>query len=59
MKEKRGDAEFGQKGTVAQRTSEPDETKVESSPSANDFHPVQIKGEPLSATIIRERREDR
>jgi hypothetical protein len=23
----------------------------------NDFHPIRIKGEPLSETIIRERRE--
>jgi hypothetical protein len=23
----------------------------------NDFHPIKISGEPLSATIIRERRE--
>jgi hypothetical protein len=26
-------------------------------PQAHDFHPVRIVGEPLSETIIRERRE--
>jgi hypothetical protein len=27
--------------------------------STYDFHPVRIKGEPMSETIIRERREGR
>jgi hypothetical protein len=30
---------------------------VPSDAADNDFHPIRIKGEPLSETIIRERRE--
>jgi hypothetical protein len=33
------------------------EKPAEPQPPANDFHPIRIIGEPLSETIIRERRE--
>jgi hypothetical protein len=57
MKEKHEDTESVQEGTAAPRLSESDQKEVESRPGADDFHPIKIKGEPLSATIIRERRE--
>ena len=34
-----------------------DEQHADPQPSTSDFHPIKINGEPLSATIIRERRE--
>lgn len=40
--------------TTDPKTATPAE---EQSLAANDFHPIRIKGEPLSETIIRERRE--
>ena len=42
---------------VAPKPCEPEETQADTEPSVNDFHPIKIKGEPLSVVIIRERRE--
>jgi hypothetical protein len=55
MKQEHGDTESGPGDTTAPRPSGPNEEHAD--PSANDFHPIRIKGEPLSAVIIRERRE--
>jgi hypothetical protein len=57
MKREHGDAESGPEDATAPRPSEPNEEHADQQPSANDFHPIRIKGEPLSAVIIRERRE--
>jgi hypothetical protein len=57
MKQKHEDAESGMGDAVAPRPSGSDEKHADPQPSANDFHPIKISGEPLSATIIRERRE--
>lgn len=42
--------------TVTPRPSGSDEKHADPEPPANDFHPIKIDGEPLSAIIIRERR---
>jgi hypothetical protein len=34
-----------------------DEKHADPQPAVSDFHPIRINGEPLSETIIRERRE--
>jgi hypothetical protein len=38
------------------RPSGSDEKYVDPKPPAKDFHPLRIKGEPLSVTILRDRR---
>jgi hypothetical protein len=50
MEQKSEDAESGPNDAT-------DEKQVDPPPSAMEFHPIKIKGEPLSATILRERRE--
>lgn len=35
----------------------PEDVQPAPQQSDNDFHPIRISGEPLSVTIIRERRE--
>lgn len=56
-KQEHEDAESQAKDNVAPRPCGPDQKHADSEPSADDFHPIRIKGEPLSETIIRERRE--
>ena len=55
MKKQDEGAESAQEGTSAPTPLGSDEKEVD--PSASDFHPIKIKGEPLSATIRRDRRE--
>jgi hypothetical protein len=55
MKQGHEDTELGD--ATAPGPSRSDEKRADPQPSANDFHPIRIKGEPLSETIIRERRE--
>ncbi len=50
MEQKSEDAESGPNDAT-------DEKQVDPPPSAMEFHPIKIKVEPLSATILRERRE--
>ena len=38
------------------RPSGSEEKYVDPKPPAKDFHPLRIKGEPLSVTILRDRR---
>jgi hypothetical protein len=57
MKQEHEDAESGPGDTAVPIPSMSEEKHADPQPSANDFHPIRIKGEPLSATIIRERRE--
>jgi len=57
MKQEHGDAESEPGDTTVPRPSGPNEEHPDPQPSANNFHPIRIKGEPLSETIIRERRE--
>lgn len=59
MKQEREDPESGPGDNIAPRPSGSDEKHADPEPSAYDFHPIKISGEPLSATIIRERREGR
>ena len=56
MKQEHHDAELEPEATAAPRTSGADEKHADPQPSANDFHPIRISGEPLSAIILRERR---
>jgi hypothetical protein len=57
MKEKENeDAESKQEDIAAPKLSGSDDKHPDPQPSANDFHPIRIKGEPLSAIILRERR---
>lgn len=55
MKEQNEDAESLKEG-AAPAPSGSNGNEIDSHPASNDFHPIKIKGEPLSATIIRERR---
>jgi hypothetical protein len=57
MEQEHEDAEPTVTETVAPGSSKPDGKRIDRQPSANVFHPMRIEGEPLSATIIRERRE--
>jgi hypothetical protein len=56
MKQEHADTESGPEGTTVPRPSGPDERHADPQPSANDFHPIRIKGEPLSVTVLRDRR---
>jgi hypothetical protein len=55
MKQKYDDSELEPGVVPANRPSE--SAEAEGVPREGDFHPIKIKGEPLSTTIIRERRE--
>lgn len=55
MKQEPDDTKAGPEDTRAANPPEPneyDDTKL----SANEFQPIKISGEPLSAIILRERR---
>jgi hypothetical protein len=54
MKQEQENAEPGD--ATAPGPSGSDEKHVDPKPPANDFHPLRIKGEPLSVTILRDRR---
>jgi hypothetical protein len=56
MKQEHEDAESQPGGATAPKPSGSDEKHVDPQPSANAFHTIKIAGEPLSATILRERR---
>jgi hypothetical protein len=55
MKQEQENAEPGD--ATAPGSSGSDEKHADPKPSAHDFHPIRIKGEPLSVTVLRERRE--
>jgi hypothetical protein len=55
MEQKSEDAES--EDITAPKPSGSEEKQADPQPFGYDFHPIRIKGEPLSATIIRERRE--
>jgi hypothetical protein len=57
MKQEQGDEELKREDTAAPRSPRGNEKEADSQQSAYDFHPIKISGEPLSAVIIRERRE--
>ena len=56
MNEQPEDAESVPQPTATPRSSGSGEKEIDSRQAANDFHPIKIKGEPLSETILRERR---
>jgi hypothetical protein len=41
---------------AAPRPSESDEKRADPQSSANNFHPIRIKGERLSVIVLRDRR---
>ena len=57
MKREDEDAKPGATDSAASAPLQRDVEDADSPPSKNDFRPIKISGEPLSATIIRERRE--
>jgi hypothetical protein len=57
MKQEQKDAASVSEDIAAPKPSGSDQKQADPQPSGYDFHPIRIKGEPLSATIIRERRE--
>jgi len=57
MNQKPGNAGSELGGATTPEPSAANEKNDNPEPSAHDFRPIRIKGEPLSETIIRERRE--
>jgi hypothetical protein len=57
MEKEHEDAESAPRDTAFPVASGSDEKHADPQPAAGDFHPIRIIGEPLSDTIIRERRE--
>jgi hypothetical protein len=57
MKQQDEGTESKPEDIASPKPSGSEEKQADPQPSAYDFHPIKIKGEPLSATIIRERRE--
>lgn len=56
MKQEHEGPEPGPDGATEHRPSVSNGKHVDPKPPANDFHPIRIKGEPLSVTILRDRR---
>jgi len=56
MKQEHEDAESGPGNATDPTPTESDEKHADLQQSANDFHPIRIKGEPLSVTVLRDRR---
>jgi hypothetical protein len=56
MKQEYENTEPESRQPTAPKPAGSDEKRADQEQPANDFHPIEISGEPLSATILRERR---
>jgi hypothetical protein len=56
MEQEHGNTQLGHGDATEPEASASGQKHTEPQTSANDFHPIRIKGEPLSVTVLRDRR---
>ena len=56
MKQNDNDTRSAPSGMAAPEPLAPNKAQSDAQLSADDFHPIEIVGEPLSVTVLRERR---